>query len=180
IKNTLQRMPLLVFDQFDDYQAAHRSQFLPGRRRTWIDPRELTRTNRFWRLIKRLFDRQVVRCLFVTRTDASGGLKSVRFLDPPVYRLARLRAAYVEPLLTQLTTTTSPEPPVVSQPEHGWYRLRRRLADDLSQDGAVLPVQMKVAFQGLETLGALTERDYKRAGGLAGLEAGYIEWHTAS
>jgi hypothetical protein len=47
----------------------------------------------------------------------------------------------------------------------------------LSQDRAVLPAQMKVAFQGLAQLGALTVVNYQRAGGLQGLEAAHIEWH---
>jgi hypothetical protein len=63
----LGRTPLMIFDQFDDYQTRHRSQFLPGCRRTWIPADKLLETNAFWREIKSLLDMQAVRCLFATR-----------------------------------------------------------------------------------------------------------------
>jgi hypothetical protein len=63
----------------------------------------------------------------------------------------------------------------VLAPDRGWERLKGRLARDLSQDGTVLPVQMKVALQGLGSLRSLTVRDYERADRLQGLEAAYVE-----
>jgi hypothetical protein len=174
----LGRTPLLIFDQFDDYQTRHRSQFLAGRRRTWLSASRLIEANAFWLDIKQLIDNHAVHCLFATRTDAADGLESVRFVEPRVYPLDRLHAASVLPLLTDLTTNA--ENPIVFAPDRGWERLKGRLARDLSQDGAVLPVQMKIVLQGLASLGSLTVRDYERVGGLHGLEAAHIEWHVAS
>ncbi len=70
--------------------------------------------------------------------------------------------------------------PVIFAPDRGWARLKGRLARDLSQDGAVLPVQMKTALQGLASLRSLTVGDYERAGRVNGLEAVHVERHVAS
>src|SRR5262249_53659922 len=41
------RTPLIIFDQFDDYQAAHRKEFRTSRG-NWISPKSLAKKNRFW------------------------------------------------------------------------------------------------------------------------------------
>ena len=176
----LGRTPLLIFDQFDDYQTRHRTRFLPGRRRTWISTDRLVEVNSFWDDVKKLIDSQVGRCLFATRTDTADGLESVRFVAPQVYRLDRLNADFVPPLLTELTSYSEGTAPVVFTPDRGWERLKERLARDLSEDGAILPIQMKIALQGLAILRSLTVRDYERAGGLHGLEAAHVERHIVN
>ncbi|MGH8070186.1 MAG: hypothetical protein ACRERE_34055 [Candidatus Entotheonellia bacterium] len=176
----LGRTPLLIFDQFDDYQTRHRTRFLSGRRRTWLSTDRLIEANAFWGDVKKLIDDQAVHCLFATRTDTADGLESVRFVAPQVYRLDRLNADFVLPLLTELTAYREGAAPVVIAPDRGWERLKERLARDLSEDGAVLPVQMKMALQGLASLRALTVRDYERAGGLHGLEAAHVERHIVN
>jgi hypothetical protein len=174
----LGRTPLLIFDQFDDYQTRHRPQFLRGRRRTWLPAKKLIEENAFWHGVKQVIDNHAVHCLFATRSDAADGLESVRFAEPAPYPLDRLHAASVLPLLTELTANT--ENLIVFAPDRGWERLKGRLARDLGQDGAVLPVQMKIVLQGVASLGSLTVRDYERAGGLHGLEAAHVERHVAS
>lgn len=176
----LGRTPLLIFDQFDDYQSRHRSKFLHGERHTLLPAEKLIEDNSFWHDIKELIDEGVVRCLFVTRDDSGYGLESVRFVAPQVYRLDRLQVDFVEPLLTSLTTPVEGANPIVSAPEKGWDRLKNRLARDLGGDGTVLPAQMKIVLQGLASLGALTVREYERKGGLRGLEAAHVERHVAS
>jgi hypothetical protein len=74
--------PLLIFDQFDDYQTRHCSQFLAGRRRTWLPTSRLITMNSFWRGIKEVIDNHTVHCLFATRTDTADGLESIRFTAP--------------------------------------------------------------------------------------------------
>ncbi|HEX9868929.1 MAG TPA: hypothetical protein VGC99_10105, partial [Candidatus Tectomicrobia bacterium] len=74
VKARLGRTPLLIFDQFDDYQTRHRSQFLAGRRRTWLPANRLITANSFWRDIKEVIDNHTVHCLFATRADAADGL----------------------------------------------------------------------------------------------------------
>jgi uncharacterized protein YjbI with pentapeptide repeats len=174
------REPLLVFDQFDDYQTRHRSQFLPSRRRTWLPTDKLIEMNPFWRDIKQLVEEGAVHCLFVTRTDAADGLESVHFVRPEVYRLDRLNVDAVHPLLTSLTPARKGADPVVFAPERGWDKLKDRLARDLAKDGTVLPAQMKIALQGLASLNALTVPAYEHNGGLRGLEAAHVERHISS
>jgi hypothetical protein len=179
-REKLGRIPLLIFDQFDDYQTRHRTRFLSPRRRTWISADGLTEANAFWRDVKKLIDDKVVHCLFATRSDTADGLESIRFVDPQVYPLDRLNATFVLPLLTELTAQAEGIAPVVFAPHRGWGRLKERLARDLSEDGAVLPVQMKIALQWLARLKSLTVRDYERADRLRGLEAAYVEWRIVN
>jgi hypothetical protein len=168
-REKLGRTPLLIFDQFDDYQTHHRARFLSARRRTWISTDRLTEANAFWRDVKKLIDEKVVHCLFATRSDTADGLESIRFVDPQMYPLDRLNADFVLPLLMELTALAEGMAPVVFAPDRGWERLKERLARDLSEDGAVLPVQMKIALQCLASLRSLTVRDYERADRLRGL-----------
>ena len=90
-------------------------------------------------------------------------------MAPQVYRLDRLNADFVLPLLTELTIHAEGAAPVVFAPDRGWERLKARLARDLSEEGAVLPVQMKIVLQSLASLGSLTGRDYER-------ERGFMAW----
>lgn len=172
------RSPVLIFDQFDDYQTRHRSLFLSGSAGTWSDVATLVNHNEFWAEVNRHLLANVFHVVFVTRADTADGLESVRFLTPKVYRLDRLKADFILPLLTEMTDADGKRL-VVSNPERGWTKLRERLARDLTQEGSVLPVQMRLALQGLGSLRRLTVADYDRAGGLRGLEAKYIENHLA-
>jgi hypothetical protein len=176
----LGRISLLIFDQFDDYQTRHRIRFIPGRRRTLISADRLIEANAFWADLKKLIDDRVVHCLFVTRSDTAYGLESIRFVNYQVYLLDRLNADFVLPLLTELTAHAEGTAPVVFAPDRGWEQLKERLARDLREDGAVLPVQMKIALQSLGSLRSLTVRDYERAGRLHGLEAAYVEWRIVN
>lgn len=179
----LARLPLLIFDQFDDYQARHRDIFLPANRKQWLAARELKRRNGFWRTIDGLLQAGAVHALFVTRTDTAGGLASVQFLGPAEpYRLDRVATAFVTSLLEGLTSPAADGRPVVAHPERGWTQLRRRLAADLDADGSVLPQRLKIALAGLQTIGvkALTVPAYERAGQARGLEILFVEGRIAS
>ncbi len=174
----LGRMPLIIFDQFDDYQNRHRTQFLPGRRRTWLPANQLAEANAFWKDIAYLIRQHAIHCLFVTRTDTASGLESIRFTEPQVYQLDGLSAEFILPFFSELTSKTDDDAPVVYAPDRGWERLKSRIVQDLSQDEAILPVQMKSALQSLASLSPLTVRAYERAGGLHGLAATHILWHV--
>ena len=172
---SLHRTPVILLDQFDDYQSRHRSLFLPPNRKTWLSAKNLVKKNAFWRDLQTLLAGGAVRCVIATRSDAADGLDCVRVVPPRTYRLERLEKSDVETLLTRLTESVDPADPVVVAPEAGWERLKERLARDLDQDGAILPVQMRTAFRGLAALPALTPRAYDREGALQGIEAAYIE-----
>jgi hypothetical protein len=162
-----------VFDQFDDYQARHRERFL--KRKSWLSAKALTDQNGFWREIADLLRGDSIPCLFVTRADTADGLESVRFLEPNYFRLDRLRATFVRPLLERLTTPAEGEEAVVANPERGWQPLKTRLARDLDGDGRVLPQQLKTVLAGLTSPRFLAVSQYERAGGAGGVEALYIE-----
>lgn len=178
IKTAMRQTPLCLFDQFDDYQTRHRDEFLPNGRHVWLSTQALSMRNEFWRQIGALISEEKLHCLFVTRDDTADGLESIRFFEPQVYRLDRLPTHVVLELFDSLTA--DPETPVIFEPEHGWDRLKQQLAIDLSQDGAVLPVQMKLALQGLQYLDELTLRAYMRNDGLRGLEASQIEFQVSA
>jgi hypothetical protein len=172
------RIPLLIFDQFDDYQAIHRERFLKGKRRAWISSAGLVRVNAFWHQIKKQLDDRHIHLLFVTREDAAAGLLSVQFCDPESQPLDRLSAQYLLPVLDELTRAVGADGPlIVANPDAGWQQLKRRLERDLTRDDVVLPMQIQAAIQGLASLQNhfLTVGNYNRAGGLLGLEAAFVE-----
>ena len=169
--------PLLIFDQFDDYQARHRAKFLP-KSKSWLSAQRLKETNTFWRAVAELCDQEVAHVLVVTRSDEAAGLGSVRFQEPETHQLDRLQTAFVAPLLARLVGTS--DAAAIRAPERGWDRLRQRLASDLERGGFVLPQQLRSALAGLRGLRYLTVADYEKAGGLAGLEAQLVEREVKS
>ena len=173
-RQTLGRTPVLIFDQFDDYQILHRAHFLQGRS-TWLTVNELCSSNRFWSQIRDLLKDSDIRCLFVTSADTSGGLGSVRFVTARTYRLDRLDSVFVSPLLDELIHSGADGKSVISHPGNGWDRLKERLAKDLTTDGVVLPIQLRTALLAIGSLRDLTVRSYQKAGALRGIEAEYIE-----
>ncbi|MGZ0171531.1 MAG: nSTAND1 domain-containing NTPase [Planctomycetales bacterium] len=179
LESDLGRTPLLIFDQFDDYQARHRDKFLVEQTQTVLPTSQLIKENPFWSGINDLLRDRCVRCLFVTRADTAAGLESVRFIEPQVFPLERPQINIVEELLATLTATTKDEAgndvEVIHDPEYGWQRLMGRVERDLNEDDQVLPVRLRLVLQGLSQLNKLTVSEYEKAGGYIGLEAGFIE-----
>jgi hypothetical protein len=173
LANSYRLMPILIFDQFDDYQALHREQFLLNK--IWLTPTQLRRENHFWELIGQLTHADTIRCLFITRSDTAAGLTSVAFQNPiSVYRLDRIPSQFIGPLLEHLSNPHSGEL-VVTDPDRGWNRLRERLVRDLSQDGVILPQQLKIALASLQALRYLNISEYEKAGAALGMEAMFVE-----
>jgi hypothetical protein len=179
LESELSRTPLLIFDQFDDYQARHRDRFLVAETQTVLPTSQLVAENPFWSGINNLLSDRCVRCLFVTRADTAAGLESVRFIEPQVFPLERPQINIVEELLATLTTGVKDndgnEVEVIRDPEYGWHRLMNRVERDLNEDDQVLPVRLRLVLQGLGQLKKLTVSEYDKAGGCLGLEAGFIE-----
>jgi hypothetical protein len=164
--------PLIIFDQFDDYQARNRQRFL--RNKIWLDPATLRQTNAFWDMVARLVEQEKLRCLFVTRSDTAAGLSSVQFLGSvQALRLDRVGAPYIAQLLRHLTEDTGT--PVIMDPEAGWTKLRDRIIRDVSEQEVVLPQQLKIILGGIQSLKWLNVAHYERVGGAIGIEAFYIE-----
>jgi formylglycine-generating enzyme required for sulfatase activity len=172
IKEETGRLPVLLFDQFDDYQVRHRSKFISSRG-SFISVKALVQKNPFWQQIELLLREGRIHCLFVTRNDSVGGMQCVRFQEPQVYPLDRLRKGHALPLLEDLSAGN-----VVSHPEAGWQELSRQVCSDLESDGNLLPIQMRVVFRSLAGLRPLTKAAYRRQGGLRGLEAANINYHV--
>jgi hypothetical protein len=170
--------PLLVFDQFDDYQVRHREHFFAGkslRKRTG----EVCQSNPFWHMVSELVERAAVHVLFVSTNHAADGLECVRFVEPQVYRIDRLGVNFVDPLLANLSAGTASEQ-VILYPENGWNRLKEQFIRDLTVGDLVLPAQLKVALHGLTWLPALTLSHYDRVGRIAGLEASLVQRYVVS
>jgi formylglycine-generating enzyme required for sulfatase activity len=165
---------LLLFDQLDDYQISHRQHFLTDGVAVWKGADAIVAENPFWANIRELLEEGRLHCLFATRSDASIGLASMTFTpEPQQYELARLPVEDIRPLFDLLTRPQQGSE-VVSDPEYGWDDLKDRIARDLTVDGLVLPIQLKVALHALRYLdgaGGLSVAAYERVGGLKGLEA---------
>ena len=167
------RTPLIIFDQFDDYQARNRERFLP--KNTWLDPASLRQSNPFWDMVARLLEHEKLRCLFVTRSDTGAGLAAVEFLGPvqPMH-LDRVGSPYITELLARLTEG-SPATPIIADPDAGWSWLRDRIIGDISEHSVVLPQQLKIMLAGIQNLKWLNIAQYEQAGGASGIEASYVE-----
>ncbi|MHC2624951.1 hypothetical protein ACVIW2_006983 [Bradyrhizobium huanghuaihaiense] len=164
------RTALIVFDQFDDYQARNRERFLPNK--IWLSPNALRRENPFWDMIGRLLEQDKIRALFVTRSDTAAGLNSVQFLGVvEALRLDRVASPFISELLTRLADGNS----VIEDPEAGWNKLKERIVRDISQQDVVLPQQLKIMLGGIQSLKRLNIAYYERAGGASGIEALYVE-----
>jgi hypothetical protein len=167
--DVLGRRPLLIADQFDDYQARHRQRFL-DEEGNWVAPAALAQVNQFWEVVSTGLIEGRLHLLVVTRSDTSAGLACVRFLseDQTATRtLPRVDVDYLHPLLVAITDAQSS---VVSNPENGWYALRDRVERDLKAEGAVLMQQVRTVLLGLRQLPLLTPRDFRAVGGLRGVE----------
>ena len=172
----LDRRPLLIFDQFDDYQSIYRQRFREGdQKSTWISHEILTKINHFWMEVARLVNNGAIHCLFVSRTDNAAGFDAVRFVEARTYRLSRVSRSLIAPLLDEITIPETESRPVVAHPEKGWETLKERLLADLTEDDAILPVQLSVVLQALRRFPVLSIREYERHGGAVGLERFYIE-----
>jgi energy-coupling factor transporter ATP-binding protein EcfA2 len=177
------RRLLIVFDQFDDYLAAHRhrQQFYDGttlRRSTELESR-----NPDWHGLADLLRSGAVRVLVVARSEASPSLPALGFVEKAgiaYEHLTRLPGNLVAPLLSRLTEPLGEGRPVVEDPELGWLQLRSRLLRDLeaSGEGQILPIQLSVALNSLRLLRSLTTAEYERIGGLRGLERLHVERHA--
>ncbi|MEA2884281.1 MAG: hypothetical protein QOH32_3537 [Bradyrhizobium sp.] len=167
------RTALIVFDQFDDYQARNRDRFLPNK--IWLSPDAFRRQSPFWNMVARLLEQEKIRGLFVTRSDTAAGLSSVQFLGAvEALRLDRVKSTYIAELLTRLTKGT-PEAPVIKDPDAGWNKLQERIVRDISHQDVVLPQQLKIMLGGIHSLKQLNIAQYERAGGASGIEALYVE-----
>jgi len=167
------RAPLLIFDQFDDYYLRYRSEFVNSQGGI-ISATELSVRNGFWKQIANLLGQHKLQCVFASRDDTSVALEVVRYANPQIYPLSRLRAGYVTGLLSEFTSSGA-----IENADYGWPELQSRLAADLEATGSVLPIQMHIAVSSLGVLPQLTISEYRRRGGLRGLEATYIGYHVA-
>ncbi|SAL82047.1 hypothetical protein AWB68_06364 [Caballeronia choica] len=174
VLSVLGRRPLLIADQFDDYQARHREHFL-DENGNWLSPSALAKKNRFWELVSIGLRESRIHVLVVARADTASGLTCIRFLDESAVArtLARVDSEYLRPLLQNIAPDTV-TPSTVSNSEGGWQDLRERLELDLKAEGAVLMQQVRTVLLGLRQLPLLTPRHYRVAGGLRGVEALFI------
>ena len=123
VSETLGRTPLVLLDQFDDYQLRHHERCLA--RKTWLKPGKLAELNGFWRDLRELVASGSIHLVVVTRTDTAAGLTSVRFAEPETYRLDRLNSLFVGPLLAELAKDQDGQK-VIGDPDYGWTSLQTR------------------------------------------------------
>ena len=162
-------MPVLLFDQFDDYITRHRAHFLPDEKSGRVlTVKELRERNRLWGELSGLVEKGLIHCVFTVRQDMQWGLTCARFRAEETYLLPRLGRGVAAGLLNDLTRDDA-----IGEPEGGWEALKERLCGDLERDG-LLPIRMRMVFQSLPALSRLTLRAYEGIGGLVGLEATHI------
>jgi hypothetical protein len=69
-----QRRPLLILDQFDDFQAEprHRDRFLPGDTQVWRSATAIAQDNAFWRMLRQCMQNDTASVIVACREDAAG------------------------------------------------------------------------------------------------------------
>jgi hypothetical protein len=169
------RVPVLIIDQFDDYQLRHDALFL--RSGTWLRAGELVAENPFWAALRAALDGSRLQLVIATRDDMALGLEAARFIEPLPYRVEKIAPQYVGDLIERLSGTVGGASGAIDAPLATWPDLRARLLDDLTSGGVILPQQLKVALLGLQGLPRqqLTTAAYMAVGGVRGLEANWIE-----
>jgi len=174
INDKLNRVPIFLFDQFDDYYAEHRSKFSRGQghhEQQVLKPEQLIENNSFWRDVSELMNAEKIRCLFAACDEAL--LDPVRFpgQQATTYPLELLAAESAAALLDELADKAG-----LRYPEASFDALRKRLIADLGGDyHLVVPAQMNLAFRGLTWFDPLSLAHYEHAGGLDGIIANAVE-----
>jgi len=173
IPEKIGKTPIILFDQFDDYQLRFRDRFVTERG-AWISVDQLRQINTFWEEIGSRFGPRV-KALFVSRSDTASGLGSLQFISKVLsYPLGRLQADMLAPLLRDIAPQNV-DPVVVKDPESGWDQLKSILQDELQQNGRVLPQEVRTVLLGLRRLRYLTPAAYDRGGRVPGVKALFIE-----
>lgn len=176
VRQVLKRAPLLIGDQFDDYQARHHKRFL-DQDDSWLRPDQLMAENPFWKCIGALAREGVLHVLILTRADTAAGCACIRFVpenQTAARTLSRIHNENLRPLLASIAPDDA-SPAIVSNPENGWQQLREQLEGDLKIEGAVLMQQVQTVLLGVRALPTLTTRAYRAAGGVRGVERLFIE-----
>ena len=169
------RIPLLIFDQFDDYQTAYHEKFYSNGS-VLLKVEEFLRQNKFWHQVASHVRTEHCHCLFVSRDDTSASLDALKFCESRTFLLQRIQDTLIEPLFDKITASSSDDLPVVEFPDRGWNQLRRRLLNDLSiQNARILPIQLAIALDSIRHWRFLTVAQYRKQGELAGLERLHIE-----
>ena len=170
-------MPIVILDQFDDYQLAARQNFV-GSAGQWIDPSALVGKNQSWAKIQNLLKCGKTCLVLVTRDNTRAGLDSVRLIEHSAsVTIRRLEIDWLSQWLNRATADDG-KGEVISYPEFGWNDLKNQLARDLGRSagpsGAILPQRVRIVFLGLAKLAWLTPTDYRRASAGFGVEALYV------
>ncbi len=162
----LDRIPLLIFDQFDDYQNIHREQFLRDRKS--ITPETLVAENGLWRAIQEALQKKAVKVLIVTRRDRFDSLESLRLNRPGTYTLSGVASDKIRVLLRDMLAGAG-------LADADSQVMTDCLIHDLTDEkGEVLPIRAALVFQGLASLDSLTPRHYRRKGGSRALEIAHV------
>ncbi len=165
--------PVIILDQFDDYQLPHRQKFL-DKHLSIILPAELRAQNPFWDMMAKRVEAGRLKLVIATRADAQDGLKPVEFVTQHKMRpIERLSSGVLKDIIDAAAANEG-DKAAIDAPADGWTALRLRIETDLTERGDVLPQQLRILFLGLRQLKGLHLKFYEEQGGAAGVEAMYV------
>lgn len=159
------RRALFVLDQFDEFLIQRRTRAAP------VDEGDVLQ------IIRDGVRQGHHHCLVVSRDSTTAELGVMRPVEPRIVCIGGLDADAVRALLTRFATA---EPPLVRDPEYGWWGLVDRIVEVLDRGGGrVLPVDLHIALARLRSLEALDSRAFDAYGGPEALSERLVDDHLS-
>jgi len=160
---------LLIFDQFERYLVRNVDALRDPKTGALLTFADVCRSNPFWNRVGAL-DRAACHFLFVVPLEESHGLSATfQIGQTKVKWLPRVGVGDVRDLLRRIAPRDADGKAI-----GGWDELVDAILSDLTVDDQVLPAELSVALQGVQTLPELSADVYRREGGLKGLKARLI------
>jgi hypothetical protein len=160
---------LIIFDQLDDYIAAHSTFLRPGG--NWLTRVELIKKSGLWRRIDERLRKGAIQVLFINRSDETDANPTFS-LHGPVSR-RRLTGVPVNELIDLISSLGEA---AASDPAAGWNDFRNALAEQIRLAKPFLPIRAHFILSALAdgVLPYLHPRTLSQIGGIDGLEAAWV------
>lgn len=145
------RTPLVVLDQFDEYEIS-------AGRQTWDRS-----AGAFWPLLAERVADGRLRCLIASRRTVASPIGALAAVRPRTVPLGGMSAESVDARVQAFMA------PLMTYPTLGWPTLWARVRETIGRTNSIVPADLHLVMSGLVSLDSLTPRALDRRGGLPAL-----------